>query len=376
MDPDFFPPTINAILNLAERMDEVVVISRNNSVADYPYPSNVQLKKIGKRVPVREMEKQPLWKKLYYFFDFSFSLLRECKNKRTDLVLLYDPLALFALFLLKPFGTPKKLWYHNHDLVDVKNQRKYSLGYWAAKFERKGMNHIHYFSLPSRERLSFYPHLKAEIPVFIIPNYPSLKVYKVRPPKSAIENGKVRIIYQGFIGPGHGFEMITKLLTERINGYQLELVLKGSVSADYKSALDQLAKEYNVSAQVKWVGISAYSDIPMLTRSCDIGIGINVNEDNVSLTQGTSSNKIYEYAASGLPVVVNDSDHFRKYLGNYSWTYFTENNLKSLKEVILSILNDLPAPGECAHEAFKEFLNFESCFIPVLELVSSSDRGI
>ncbi|MDE3184112.1 MAG: glycosyltransferase [Bacteroidota bacterium] len=368
VDPDFFPPTINAILNLAGQMDEVVVISRNNSVDDYPYPPNVRLRKIGKQVSVRDMEKQPLLTKISSFLQFSFSLYREAKNKATDLVLLYDPFALFAFFVLRRFWHKKKVWYHNHDLPDLGKLRKYSLGYWAAKYELKAMKHIDFFSLPSRERLAFYPMLKPEIPVFIIPNYPSLQVYK-REHKTHFENDRVRIIYQGFIGPGHGLEVITKLLGEKINGYELQLVLKGSVSDDYRSSIDQLAKEYNVTGQVNWIGIGGYRDLPSLTRGCDIGIGINANSDAVSLTQGTSSNKIYEYAASGLPVLVNNNEQFNKYLGSYGWVYFTDGSEIVTRKMLEAIIKNIPSDCKSGRKEFENSLNFEMHFKPALEKV-------
>ena len=368
IDPDFFPPTINAILNIAEEMDEVVVISRDNCVEDYPYPPNVHLKKIGTKVSVRDMEKQALFTKISRFLQFSYSLYHESKNKGTDLVLLYDPFALFAFYVVKRLRSFKKIWYHNHDLPDLKALRKYSLGYWAAKYELKAMKSIHFFSLPSLERLSFYPMLKPEIAVFLLPNYPSLKIYKTGH-KTHLENERIRIIYQGFIGPGHGLEVIIKLLGERINGYELQLVLKGSVSDDYRSFINQLAEVYNVSGQVNWIGIGGYRDLPALTCSCDIGIGINRNEDSVSLTQGTSSNKIYEYAACGLPVLLNKNEQFEKYLGSYDWAFFTDGSDIVTRKMLEAIIKDISSSGKSAREEFENSLNFEMHFKPALQKV-------
>ncbi len=81
IDPDFYPPTINAILNLAEKFEEVVVVSRNNTSTDFPYPPNVKLKKIGKCISVRDLEKSPLWSKAFNFLLFNFSFLKYAKRK-------------------------------------------------------------------------------------------------------------------------------------------------------------------------------------------------------------------------------------------------------------------------------------------------------
>ena len=80
VDPDFYPPTINAILNLSECFDEVIVVSRNNAAKDFPYPANVNLKKVGSNCTVRQMEKQSLWKKGFYFFKFCLSFLKYAGN--------------------------------------------------------------------------------------------------------------------------------------------------------------------------------------------------------------------------------------------------------------------------------------------------------
>jgi glycosyltransferase involved in cell wall biosynthesis len=371
IDPDFFPPTINAILNLAEQAEEVIVVSRNNSKSDYPYPSNVHLKKIGRRISVRDSEKQPAWTKLFYFLQFTLSLHREAKNKNTDLVLLYDPFALFSFFIVKRMRRKRKIWYHNHDMPDKTMQRKYSLGYFASKYEAKAMKHVDFFSLPSKERLQYYTAIDPAIPVFIIPNYPSLKVYYPPGKKSSVKE-KIKIIYQGFIGKGHALEECIELLQENIHGYELNLVLKGSVTPGYKLFLNALAEKYNVADKLVWKDIGSYYELPALTASCDIGIGINMNNDIVSQAQATASNKIYEYAASGLPVILYNSDQFTQYLQRYNWTFFTDGSVKSIKENVEAIAKDLPALSESAQQDFEQSLNFESYFMPALNIVSGS----
>lgn len=364
VDPDFFPPTINAILNLAEIYSEVIVISRDNSVKDYPYPPNVRQVKIGAKMTVREMEKEPLHSKLLNFYKFAERVSREAKCRDTSLVLLYDPLALFAWHLRGRFTPNKKVWYHNHDMPDRSNLKKYSLGGLAGGFERRAMRFINYFTIPARERLQYYPGLEKDIEVFIIPNYPSLKVYSQTNKKQ--KKGDLKIIYQGFIGEGHGLEQLVEILNENIKGRQLKLILKGSVAEDYKEQLNRLAQSYNVCDRLSWIGIGPYSEIPALTRSCDLGIGINNNSDAVSQTQGTASNKIYEYAASGIPVILSDSMQFVNYLGKYNWAFFTDGSRESLINIIGKIIAEQGSLEIAAGKDFESELNFEGEFSKVL----------
>lgn len=373
IDPDFFPPTINAILNLAERCEEVIVISRNNATEDYPYPPNVHLRKIGSFVTVRELERERTFLKIKYFFQFVKALRTYSKSNKTNLIVLYDTFALFAFYLTKRIRRKKKIWYHNHDIPNRALVRKLSIGGLASRYENHAMQYIDFFSLPAKERLQYYPNLKAGIKVFVIPNYPSLKVY-AEGKKTREDNAGniIRIIYQGFIGPGHLLEEILALLHTEINGYSLQLVLKGSVTAAYKIFLNGLAEKYKAADKLTWLSIGPYKDLPALTASCDIGLGVNTNTDLISRTQGTASNKIYEYAASGLPVVLNESKEFKEYLGKYQWTFFTNGLLGSVQKVLENITADLRSLSCEAHTSFKEELNFEKRFQPVLQEIQSA----
>lgn len=371
VDADFYPPTINAVLNLSEVFSEVVLISRNNSVKDFPFPENVHLKKIGRYCSVREMEKQSLLVKVKSFLQFTLYLLRFGRKKDTNLILLYDSFALFSFSLVKVFLKEKKIWYHNHDMPNRKFIKQFSIGGLAAKYEEVAMKSISFFSLPAKERLAYYPHVKNSIPVFIIPNYPSLKVYTKRPPVKSVDK-EIKIVFQGFIGEGIGLEEIVKLIAGRINGVTLSLHLKGSVQYTFKKKIDELAEQFAVSDRVHWLSIGPYNDIPTITASFDIGIGINMKTDLVSQTQGTASNKIYEYAASGLAVILYDSPQFTNYLSQYSWAYFTDGSLQSLQNLVEKIIPDLSAVSIKAREGFETELNFEKSFIPVLNKIRKS----
>ncbi len=372
IDPDFYPPTINAVINIAERFQQVVVISRNNSTADYPFPANVKLVKIGRKMPVREMEKEPVYRKIWGFLKFTLTILKYSANKKTGLLLLYDPIALYGYYIFRHFNVCKKIWYHNHDMPDKKQIKKYSVGGMAAYREAAAMKHIAFFSLPSKERLQYYPGVPAAIKTFIIPNYPSLKVYKRYKGRAAGHKQVINIIYQGFIGRGLAIEEMLPLLKENINGVSLRLVLKGSVADDYKQTIGQLAADSGVAEKISWMGIGPYSELQAVTTNCDIGLGINMKTDMVSLAQGTASNKIYEYAACGLPVIIYDSEQFRKYLQEYNWVKFTSGTTRSLQQVITEILELYDGLSHAARKSFEEKLNFEKVFQPALDKVMES----
>lgn len=376
IDPDFFPPTINAILNFADVTEEVIVISRNNNSEDYPYPSNVRLKKIGRLCSVRDMENQSIGLKTWNFLKFTVCLIRFSVFKKCNLLVLYDSIALFSFFLSKTVLGKRKVWYHNHDMPLKEFIKKRSIGGLAAFYEEKAMRHIDFFSLPSRERLQFYPHVGDSIQVFVIPNYPSLKVYKNCPGKSKTEVFK--IIYQGFIGTGRSLGKLIKFIASSKKNNQIQLIIKGSVTDVYRKELDSKASEAGISDQLTWLPLGPYKGLIELTASCTVGIGIRKETDIISLNLGTASNKIYEYAASGLPVIVYDNEQFRRYLDQYDWVFFSDGSVESLGEIINGIRDRTCGLGKQARESFERELNFEKVFLPVLEKVTATlakDKG-
>jgi hypothetical protein len=77
---------------------------------------------------------------------------------------------------------------------------------------------------------------------------------------------------------------------------------------------------------------------------------------------GTSSNKIYEYIALGLPVLLFDNKHFSDILGDYEWASFTNLKRESLIKCIVEIENKYAYLSKAALDTFNSKLNFELYF--------------
>ncbi len=373
IDPDFYPPTINAVINLSGICQELILVTRNHAKLDFPYPGNVKLVKLGNQISVLESEQASLLKKVLSFFQFTLNVFKYGIKKSTDVMVFYDAIPLLSFYLLKKALKKKEIWYHNHDMPNTHNVRKYSVGWLASRYEHQAMKYIDLFTLPSDDRLAFYPNWKSMDRYISIPNYPSLNVYK-----SNKVNGnqfdEIRIIFQGTIGEKHALEELIALLNDKIEGKSLRLILKGSVRPNYKKALSALAEAKGVSDKVEWVGLGPYCELPALTTTCHIGIAIYMGTDNVRKTLGTASNKIYEYAASGLPVILYDNAQFRKYLEQYDWTFFTDGTVHSLKAIIQEIVLNYSKISGSSRSSFESELNFEYKFNNVISYLNASKK--
>ncbi len=151
---------------------------------------------------------------------------------------------------------------------------------------------------------------------------------------------------------------------------KLNLFLKGNIANEYKTKLIDCARLKGVEKQLSFFGITPYVEVPKLTQKAHIGLAIHMGTDVMNRTLGTASNKIYEYAAVGLPVLLYDNKHFREHCDEYEWAFFTDCSKTSLSKCISEILVDYPRLTKVAKSDFEKNLNFEYYFSQVKDHLS------
>lgn len=354
--PEFYPPTLNAIINLSERFNEVIVITRNNIQSDFPFPSNVKIKSLGKRVDVIESERLNLVSKVLFFLKFTSAHLPFFLNARNKF-LCYDPIPLFAVVLVKKvFFRKNFIWYHNHDMPNINSCRKYSISWFASKYEKLFMKEIDVFSLPSEDRKQFYFDVDFNnFKYYFLPNYPSLKVFHKG--KEKLIDSKIKVLYQGSVAPKRAFEELAHFI-KRTN-LLLELNLKGPIRNNYDADLVSYYKKLSIESSLVFHGITTYKNLVSDIGNYDLGLAVQLGDDDIRKTLGTASNKIYEYGASGLPVIVSDNQQFRKYLNEEKWVFFYNRDTDNFEDIFSGILLNYESISLLARDAFFKKFNFE-----------------
>lgn len=367
---DLFPPSINAVEQLAARGNSISLLT-NELTADtkWVFPENVTV--TYNKNPAASKSRNRMIGSLVCFATYYFKLKRILRKQNFDLVLLYEPHAALAYKLLLKQESKKKhvLWYHNHDIYELSKLGKYTLAWFAAKAEQGLFPYLSLFTLPADERKAYFPMDQLKGRYFFLPNYPSVKLYSQFRNKQLV-NDEVRLLYQGRISPGHGLEQLLELLPSTINNKRLTLHVKGTGDNAFIDKLKATALKLGVTRQLSFYELSSYLKVPELAVTCHIGIGIHTDNDIMHATLGTSSNKIYEYAAAGLPVLLFDNKHFREHLSKHAWAFFTDCSKDSLISCISEIMNDFQYLSVQAEKDFKTALNFENYFNPVMEYVS------
>lgn len=359
--PEGYPPTLNAIDSLSIHFEHIYILSRNIFREKWTYPVNVDVVNSGTLIDIRVSEQKGIIWKVASFVVYTLNMAKILISNRPDIVLLYDPIPFLAYRIASCFLAKKPIvWYHNHDVLDPAQLPKFNISKLAWWNEQRSFSKIDWFSLPAQERRIYFPLKTFKGAYFFLPNLPSLSFYNKFYHKKVAIQGDLRLIYQGHIGEGHGLEAIIQyILPHEIEGKKPILILKGIVSDHYKLRLTQLAAQFQVTNRIEYHGFGPYQELPRLTSTCHIGIGIHTGNDIMNKTLGTASNKIYEYIALGLPVLFFDSAHFREHFENRSWAFFTTLSEASLLDIIRQIVLQFPIVSDAAHLDFENEFNYE-----------------
>jgi glycosyltransferase involved in cell wall biosynthesis len=379
--PEHYPPTLNAISCLAADVEvtEINLLVRDLQFEAWRYPDKVRrLRPGGPLADISLSQGFSTRRKLGDFYRFASFVRDQLRAQRPDLIIVVDYFAVLALALCLPFlkrgvrGAKPYLWYHNHDVFAYKHPeipngpRFGSLLWLAIHAERAIFAKFQRFTLPTDDRKRFFKMHKIAASCYaLVPNMPAIAFYGAfyQPKRAPIE--RLNLLFQGAIGPGHGLVEVLQLSAKNRCELPIHLTLKGVVQAPFKAQLVQLADTLGISERLHWQGFTAYQEVPKLAATQDIGIAIHMGTDAMNTTLGRASNKIYEYAAAGLPIILYDSQQFRQYLERYTWAHFTNGTENSLLNCLQAIIRSYVAQSAQAYADFMGELNFEHYFVPV-----------
>lgn len=369
--PEAFPPTLNAIRELSNIYNGIYLVYRPNLDDNWRFPDNVFLIKAGSRVSIEEQARLGFVNKGFIFLCFTIIFFRSCIKYKPQTILVYDSLSLLCYHIFrKALRFNHLIWYHNHDVEEPNSIRKYSLGWWASKSEKKAFGYLSIFSLPSNERRKYFNLTAFKGEYFFLPNFPSCSFYK-KFKKSNLPTDVLRLLYQGTIAKEHGIEEVMAYVSR--SRQNIKIILIGNIKETYKISLTRLSEKLKIQEDFEILKPVSYSDLPPITASGHIGMAINKPSSIIYSTGGTSSNKIYEYAAMGLPVLYFDNEHYKNHLDGFSWALPTDLSIDSLEKQIKYICFHYEKLSADAIRDFGERLNFEKVFSPLYLFLQSKN---
>lgn len=375
-NPDHYPPTINAI-NILARQFNVTVICRNicNSGIAVNYPSNVTVRRLGKYIEFGQHARQSRFFSLAEFALFILKTLWHVWKTRALLVYAYDAYG-FVGGRVAALVRRLPIIYQNHDLIELKKATGTMrfLKLFELRFARKTDMII----FPELNRANIFAREAALMttPV-IVKNTPltlkEMPADRLRTALSGRGYGPEEpvILYQGAIGPSHAIMEIIESI--KYWGDSGIFVMLGYCSESYREDIFKKAETLGVQNRICLLPMVSYSELFSYTAGATVGMALYQSYDVNWRNIGGASNKVFEYLATGVPVVLSRSESTQRLLGDSQWGKLADPDSPfEIGTAVREWLEDgahYAAARRAALEAHRLEFNYEKEFEPVRQFI-------
>jgi len=373
-NPDYYPPTINAIQILSQEFD-VIVIARNQNEPKIVYPNNARVYRLGKLKTVQEKEAQPVWVKVWEYFSFILRAIWIVRRYKCRLIYSYDMHGFLAGFLASRAGKKIPIIYHNHDLAELEKTR--GLGRWIKRFELQFARYTDKVVFPEINRAMIFkkearllsmPEIVMNAPLRQI-SLPSNRLNDILKNKGIPLDSKIILYVGSVVKAGCILEIVKSMNKCPINSY---LIVFGYYSRNYREEICQVAKSNEILNRVILLPPVPYSKTFSYIIGANVGLGL-AKPKNINLKYlAGASNKLFQYMACGIPFVTNDVPEFRNMFASFGAFFADPNSPESIGKAVCEALKAGNRPIEAARETHLTIYNYETQFQSVLNYI----RGI
>jgi len=374
-NPDYYPPVVNGARVMAKAGLQLDILGRDYvglQGRDYrvSYPAHTRIRRIRTRTG-------PSWLSYAMFLS---EVLRRASGQ-ADLFLGYDMHGFVAARLLAVLCR-RPLVYHCHDYVRVGSAG--SMGSrWIKAFEQRYARLADLVIVPDQERGQVMSkELQLTRPPLTVANAP---LHRYESSGDALVEALAAqgkrfegiVLRQGRIGPGHAIEATLRSIP-LWNSLEWGFAVMGPSESDYVDSLLQLAGALGVASQFAVLPLVSYDSLPQYTPGADVGHAlyqpIHVNHEYST----TASNKIMEYMAAGLPLLVSDRPGTRALVETHGCGLAADEGSPESIAAAVNTLMENPElgrrMGNAGAKAFQEEFNYEHQFLPALEAFRSMCR--
>lgn len=371
-DPAFYPPVLNGSQILAEKGCEVKIIGAG--VFGMPALSikNIKGRTVSK---VKGVPTPGLLQKIHYFYYLAIIFIN---------VLLFRPHWIYAsdvlsapIALILSYLPGLKIIYHEHDSRTRPKETAF------MRVCSKALNRLAKKAdvcvFPNKKRLeNFIEKTNRRKPSICAWNCPLKK--EAQTSKEYKRHEKVMLYYHGSITLDRFPESIINALARsrlkagvKIVGYET------GGNREYIRYLKNKSKEFGILEKVEFLGARSYeNELMNICRSCDIGLVLlskYSNDENMINMLG-ASNKVFEYMACGLPVIVSDIPEWIEMFVSPGYALACDpEDVESIEQVVkwfIEYPDKIKEMGERAREKILSEWNYEKQFNEVAETILKS----
>lgn len=368
-NPDCYPPTINAVAILKNHF-QVHILCRNIGAPVLTWPSEVTLDRYGRYADTGAKEAMPAGAKLLEFCRFIARTRATVASLKPALIYAYDVHAFVAALASRPRARAIPLIFHSHELNDQLPLA--SMQRWVAKAAMLGTKSADAVVFPeqSRARDWLAAARDSRAPI-IVPNCPALDYFAAPADWNALfaERFLAReAVYVGSVSIQNGH--LEGLRAIALLGRTCRMRIIGTFQPSFEREYISLARTLAIEDLGSLDGWLRSDELLVRASRASLGLSLHKPINRNLEFLGSASNKLFEYAAMGLPVVVPDTSSYRDFLGDAVWaTYVDVEDPQSIANAISSILADRQryfAMSLAARRAFEERYNYPRVFAPAL----------
>jgi glycosyltransferase involved in cell wall biosynthesis len=373
-NPDYYPPTVYAVRILSCYF-AVHILCRNMDRPIRDWPRDVTIERIGKYASPGDKEAASAAVKIEEYLRFIGRARTLIKQMQPAIVYSYDPHAFVASLVGRIGSGSVPLIFHLHELPETRNPSWSSLESWVVRSALRGTKSAAAVMCPEKYRARQWLRDAGDSrEAIIVPNCPDRSYFAA--PKDwddliARRFSAREIVYVGYASADNGHLEGLRALALTQGGIQMRVI--GAYRSDFGASFNALARELAIAERVSLDGWLQQDEL--LARASAAGAGLSLHKPVSKGLEylGSASNKLFEYAAMGLPVIVPDRASYRDFLGDAEWVAYADvEKPESIARAIDSIFAErerYAAMSRAARRAFEEHYNYERVFAPALARV-------
>jgi len=372
-NPDYYPPTVYAV-RLLSCYFAVHILCRNMDQPFQEWPPEVTIERFGEYASARAKEGANAAAKLIEYAKFAARTRVLIKQMRPAAIYSYDPYAFVATMLGRVGRRPLPVIFHSHELPETQNLSWGSLENWVVRAALISTKSADAVVFPEKNRARHWLTAAADLRVpTIVPNCPDQRYFPAPADWSDTIAARYRAreaVYVGYASADNGHLDALRALA-MTDGIRMRVI--GGFRPEFEASFNELARELRVNERLSVDGWLALDELRARASRASVGLSIYKPVTKSLEYVASASNKLFEYAAMGLPVIVPDRENYRDFLGDAEWvTYADVEQPEAFSRAVTSIFDDREryvAMSRAARRAFETEYNYERVFEPLLEKI-------
>lgn len=163
------------------------------------------------------------------------------------------------------------------------------------------------------------------------------------------------ILYTGHLYEWKGAHVLLEIARNFKNTNDILFVFVGGTDSDVKDFKNRVRMMELTNVMI--VGLVPYSRVPLYLKAADILVLPNSGKEDVSRLY-TSPLKMFEYMASGKPIIASSLPSIREVLNSHSVFFSQPDSVISLTTVINEVINNMPEAEKRAKQGLQDVIRY------------------